>query len=51
MIDSHPTPPKLDAFTFALESDAFGGPVESPAGWHLVKVTDVRDAHNTDFEE
>ena len=43
--------PKLDELTFALEPDALGGPVESPAGWHLVKVTDVRDAHYTDFEE
>ena len=41
--------PKLDELTFALESDTLGGPVESPAGWHLVKVTDVRDAHYTDF--
>ncbi len=43
--------PELDAVTFALEPDTLGGPVESPAGWHLVKVTDVRDAHFTAFED
>jgi len=31
--------PELD-----LEPDTVGGPVKSPAGWHLVKVLDVRDA-------
>jgi len=36
--------PELDDFTFALEPDTVGGPVKSPAGWHLVKVLDVRDA-------
>lgn len=34
----------LDEFTFNLEPDVVGDPVESPAGWHLVKVTDVIDA-------
>ena len=43
--------PELDAVTFALEPDTLSGPVESPAGWHLVKVTDVRDAHFTDIED
>jgi len=36
--------PELDAFTFFQEPDVLGGPVESPAGWHLVKVLDVQDA-------
>jgi len=36
--------PALDKFTFALEPDELGGPVQSPAGWHLVKVLDVRPA-------
>jgi parvulin-like peptidyl-prolyl isomerase len=36
--------PELDEFTFFLEPDVLGGPVESPAGWHLVKVLDVQDA-------
>ena len=35
---------ELDEFTFFLEPDVLGGPVESPAGWHLVKVLDVQDA-------
>jgi len=41
----------LDDFTFALEPDAVGGPVESPAGWHLVKVQDVRDAQFQNFDD
>ena len=36
--------PELDEFTFFLEPDVLGGPVESPAGWHLVKILDVQDA-------
>jgi len=36
--------PELDEFTFLLEPEELGGPIESPAGWHLVKVLDVRDA-------
>jgi len=34
----------LDEFTFNLEPEVVSGPVESPAGWHLVKVLDVTDA-------
>ena len=36
--------PELDAVTFSLGPDEIGGPVESPAGWHLVRVLDMRDA-------
>lgn len=36
--------PALQALAFSLAADAVGGPVESPAGWHLVKVTEVRHA-------
>ena len=36
--------PELDKLTFSLKKDTLGGPVESPAGWHLVKVVDIRDA-------
>ncbi len=43
--------PALDDFTFALEPDVVGGPVESPAGWHLVKVQDVRDAQFQNFAD
>ncbi len=41
--------PELDKVTFALAPDEIGGPIESPAGWHLVKVVDVRDAYFTDI--
>jgi parvulin-like peptidyl-prolyl isomerase len=34
--------PALDRLTFSLKPDELGGPVESPAGWHLVKVLEVR---------
>jgi len=43
--------PELDRVTFALEPEQLGGPVESPAGWHLVKVVDVREARFTDIDE
>lgn len=35
---------ELDSVTFSLAPGKVGGPVESPAGWHLVKVLDMRDA-------
>ncbi len=34
--------PALDRLTFSLKQDELGGPVESPVGWHLVKVLGVR---------
>jgi len=34
--------PALDRLTFTLKPDELGGPVESPVGWHLVKVLGVR---------
>ncbi|HFD81372.1 MAG TPA: hypothetical protein ENK05_13415 [Gammaproteobacteria bacterium] len=43
--------PALDELTFRLRPDELGGPVESPAGWHLVTVLDVRDARNTDIAD
>ncbi len=36
--------PELDKVTFSLKPDELGGPVESPSGWHLVKVLEVRKA-------
>ncbi|MGB5540504.1 MAG: peptidyl-prolyl cis-trans isomerase [Gammaproteobacteria bacterium] len=36
--------PELDELTFFQEPEVLGGPVQSPAGWHLVKVLDVQDA-------
>ena len=41
---------ELDKVTFALGPDEVGGPVESPAGWHLVRVLDVREAAHQDIE-
>jgi len=43
--------PELDEFTFFQEPDVLGGPVESPAGWHLVKVLDVQDAQMLNLGE
>ena len=42
---------ELDEFTFNLEPEVIGGPVESPAGWQLVKVLDVRDAQLQNFDD
>lgn len=42
---------ELDDFTFFQDPEVVGGPVESPAGWHLVKVLDVQDAQYQYFEE
>lgn len=41
--------PGLDEVTFSVGPDEIGGPVESPAGWHLVKVLDQREAQFEDF--
>jgi peptidyl-prolyl cis-trans isomerase C len=43
--------PELDAEVFMLEPGQLSEPVESPAGWHLVKVNEVADAKYTDFTE
>jgi len=43
--------PELDALTFSLSLDAIGGPVESPAGWHLVKVLEIREPVFTDISQ
>ena len=42
---------ELDDFTFYLEPEVIGGPVESPAGWQLVKVLDVKDAQLQNFDD
>ena len=41
--------PGLDELTFSVGPDEIGGPVESPAGWHLVKVLDLREAQFEDI--
>jgi peptidyl-prolyl cis-trans isomerase C len=43
--------PELDKLTFSLPPGTLGGPVESPAGWHLVKVLEVSPAQNTDVND
>jgi parvulin-like peptidyl-prolyl isomerase len=42
---------ELDDFTFNLEPEVVSDPVESPAGWHLVKVLDVNDAQYQNFDD
>jgi len=42
---------ELDKETFLLEAGEIGGPVKSPAGWHLVRILDQRDALNTDIND
>jgi parvulin-like peptidyl-prolyl isomerase len=42
---------ELDDLTFSLDPDVVGGPVESPAGWHLVKVLDVLDARYENIDD
>jgi len=41
----------LDEFTFNLEPEVVSSPVESPAGWHLVKVLDVVDAQFENIDD
>lgn len=41
----------LDEFTFNLEPELVSEPVESPAGWHLVKVLDVVDAQFENIDD
>ena len=43
--------PELDELTFSLGPGKIGGPVETPNGWHLVKVQDVEDAKYDDIED
>ena len=43
--------PALDRLTFSLKQDELGGPVESPAGWHLVKVLGIRPARLQNIDD
>jgi parvulin-like peptidyl-prolyl isomerase len=43
--------PGLDELAFSLGPHELGGPVQSPAGWHLVLVTDRRAAAYSDIED
>ena len=42
--------PELDELTFALAPGEIGGPVESPAGWHLVLVQDKRGSSHESLD-
>ncbi|MEW8505418.1 MAG: peptidylprolyl isomerase [Candidatus Thiodiazotropha sp.] len=43
--------PALDELAFALEIGELGGPVETPAGWHIVRATEQRASKYTDIED
>jgi hypothetical protein len=43
------TEKSLDEVIFSLEPGSIGGPVETGAGWHLVKIQEVKDAEFTDI--
>ena len=43
--------PVLDKATFALGPAEIGGPIETPAGWHLLKVMDVREEQYGDMAQ
>jgi parvulin-like peptidyl-prolyl isomerase len=43
--------PDLDKAVFALGPGELSEPVESPAGWHIARVLDVREAKYTDFND
>jgi peptidyl-prolyl cis-trans isomerase C len=43
--------PALDAAIFSLGPGEVGGPVQTPAGWHLVMVQDVREAKFDDLAD
>ena len=43
--------PELDEVTFLLEAGEIGGPVKSPAGWHIVRVLDQRDSRHKNIAD
>lgn len=43
--------PALDKLAFTTEKDVVAGPVQSEAGWHLVKVLDIHKALYENFQE
>jgi parvulin-like peptidyl-prolyl isomerase len=43
--------PELDELTFSLKANEIGGPVQSPAGWHLVKTLEINPGQFEDFND
>lgn len=43
--------PALDQAIFTLEPGSISSPVESPAGWHILTVLEVKDAKFTDIAD
>jgi len=43
--------PELDGVAFSAHPNEIGGPVESPAGWHLVKILEIRPGQYQDIED
>ena len=43
--------PAMNEVIFSLQPEEYGGPVETPAGWHIVTVQDVKDAEYTYFDK
>jgi parvulin-like peptidyl-prolyl isomerase len=43
--------PAMNEVIFSLQPGEYGGPVETPAGWHIVTVQDVKDAEYTYFDK
>jgi peptidyl-prolyl cis-trans isomerase D len=43
--------PELAASAFALEKDGVSDPVQSPLGWHLIKVSEIQPGFVPPFED
>jgi peptidyl-prolyl cis-trans isomerase C len=43
--------PQLDEALFALKAGEVGGPVRSPAGWHVIKVDALREGRQRALDE
>ena len=43
--------PEFDQAVFSMKKDEVSKPVKTQFGWHIIKVTDRKDAHQQTFEE